>query len=184
MNPIQELKDEHRAIEGALHILESIAEVIETSAGQNDALRMIDFLKVFADTCHHGKEERVLFPALENIGVSRTGGPIGVMLHEHDIGRGHIRSMAEALQSLEAGDRAAGQRFRTHALDYAALLRQHIAKEDQVLFEIADRRLAPATKEEIQAQFDRIERDVVGQGRHEAFHRLLDHLQEKYGGAH
>jgi hemerythrin-like domain-containing protein len=184
MNPIQELKDEHRAIEGALHILESIAEAIETPSGRDDAQRMLDFLRVFADTCHHGKEERVLFPSLENIGVSRTGGPIGMMLHEHDIGRGHIRSMAEALKSFEEGDRAAGQHFRAHAHDYAALLRRHITKEDQVLFEIADQRLAPVTKGEIQAQFDRIERDVVGQGRHEAFHRLLDNLQEKYGGAH
>jgi hemerythrin-like domain-containing protein len=179
-NPIQELKTEHRAIERALTLLESIAEEIEKGTAQEDARRMLDFLKTFADTCHHGKEERVLFPGLEKAGVSKEGGPIGVMLREHDQGRGHIRSMAGALSGLAAGNPNARELFRQHAGAYAALLRQHIAKEDQVLFEIAERQLSQASKEDIQTEFDRIERDIVGEGRHEDFHRMLDRLDQKY----
>jgi hemerythrin-like domain-containing protein len=180
MNPIQELKNEHRAIERALTLLECIAEEIETPSARDDAHNMIDFLKTFADTCHHGKEERVLFPSLQKAGVSKEGGPIGVMLREHDMGRGHIRGMAQALSDLAAGGPDARDRFRQHAGAYAALLRQHIAKEDQVLFEIADRLLSQPSRDDIQTEFDRIERDIVGEGRHEAFHRMLDQLNEKY----
>jgi hemerythrin-like domain-containing protein len=180
MNPIEELKNEHRAIEGALLILDKIAEAIETPEGKTDAERLIDFLSVFVDLCHHGKEERVLFRSLESIGVSRAGGPIEVLLREHETGRDHVRGMAEELRGLAAGEGEAGDRFRIHAGDYAALLHQHIDKEDNVLFEIADRKLPPATKNDIQSEFDRIERDVVGEGRHEEFHRMLDSLEEKY----
>ena len=52
---------------------------------------------MFADKCHHGKEEDVLFPELEKAGIARQGGPIGVMLHEHVSGREFIRRMSEAL---------------------------------------------------------------------------------------
>jgi len=43
----------------------------------------IGFLKEFADKCHHGKEEGLLFPALIQAGLPEKGGPIGVMLADH-----------------------------------------------------------------------------------------------------
>ncbi len=180
MNPIQELKQEHRAIERALTILENIAEKIQKPSAKRDAGDIIDFLKTFADTCHHGKEERVLFPSLQNIGVSKEGGPIGVMLREHDMGRAHIQGMVRALIALGADEAQGIEDFRGHAGAYAALLRQHIVKEDQVLFEIADKQLSASAKSDIQSEFDRIERDIVGEGRHEAFHQMLDDLDERY----
>jgi hemerythrin-like domain-containing protein len=181
MNPIQDLKNEHHAIEGALTILEQIAAGLGLNGTKKDARAMIDFLRTFADTCHHGKEERVLFPALEKIGVSSKGGPIGVMLAEHDLGRGHIRGMGQALDNLDKNIPEAVEQFEHHAKAYAKLLRQHIAKEDQVLFDIADRQLSQTAKDRIQQDFDRIETDIIGQGKHEAFHRMLDTLTLKYG---
>ena len=55
--------------------------------------RAVDFIRNFADRTHHGKEEDNLFPALEQHGMPRQGGPVGVMLDEHDQGRGLVSTL-------------------------------------------------------------------------------------------
>lgn len=184
MNPIDELKSEHRGIETALAILEVMAERL--LAGENsslvlDAEELLDFFRTFVDTCHHGKEERGLFPALEQIGISRQGGPIGAMLGEHEQGRAHIREMARALKDHEAGKPRAAERFSGHADEYIELLHRHIEKEDQVLFLMAAERLPASRNSQLEEQFEQIERDVVGEGKHEQYHTMLDAFRQKYG---
>lgn len=180
MNPIDELKHEHRAIEGALLILETMARRVQERDVAQDARQLVNFFRTFADTCHHGKEEQVLFPSLEKAGVARDGGPIGVMMSEHDQGRRHIRGMISALDAMETGGQPVVMQFREHAEGYARLLRQHIDKEDNVLFEMAEKLLSEDRKSRMSEDFDRIERDVVGPGKHDELHRLLDTLEEKY----
>jgi hemerythrin-like domain-containing protein len=125
---VDTLKSEHRIIEKVLDALE-LAARREMPAGFYG--RAIDFLAAFADRCHHGKEEDRLFPCLERCGIPREGGPIGVMCAEHAMGRAHIRRMREHL------DRGRVDELRRESLEYVALLRQHIRKEDLVLFEMA-----------------------------------------------
>ncbi len=183
MNPMDELKDEHRGVEEALRILENICARIEERLGASDPdhiAQLLEFFSVFVDTCHHGKEEELLFPALEAAGVSRRGGPIGVMLAEHEMGRGHIRGMRSALTGLRQQDAGAGADFLLHARGYIELLRRHIEKEDGVLFRIAAERLTVETKQDLAAGFERIEEEKVGHGKHEAFHRMLAELGRIY----
>jgi hemerythrin-like domain-containing protein len=127
-DPIQVLMDEHRVIERVLGALE-IASRAELPVDFYE--RAIDFIATFADAQHHGKEEERLFPALERKGMPREGGPIGVMCDEHVVGRGHVARMREM---AAAGDLDG---LRAESLEYAALLRQHIRKEDEVLFVMA-----------------------------------------------
>ena len=89
------LNDEHRVIERVLAVLEKAAGSLEADQGvQADFfLSAAEFIKGFADGCHHRKEEGVLFPAMEAAGVPRQGGPIGVMLAEHEEGRRLTREM-------------------------------------------------------------------------------------------
>ena len=89
------LKQEHRVIENVLDALERLAKAAETSA-LAEWEKAIDFARNFADKCHHLKEENLLFPALEERGIPREGGPIGMMLAEHEEGRGYVRAMAAA----------------------------------------------------------------------------------------
>jgi len=79
------LKEEHALIERALAVLERVLIKIEQGHLLDLALmaRLTEFFEEFADHAHHRKEEEVLFPALEEHGVPRDGGPIGVMLMEH-----------------------------------------------------------------------------------------------------
>ena len=89
---------------------------------------LLGFLKTFADRCHHGKEEKVLFPKLMQAGIPMNGGPLGVMLYEHDQGRQLLREMEVALADRQPAD------FELYANRYAQLLEDHLAKEDNILF--------------------------------------------------
>jgi hemerythrin-like domain-containing protein len=69
----------------------------------------VDFVRNFADRCHHAKEEENLFPRMEARGVPRDGGPIGVMLFEHEEGRAYVRAIAGAIDDYEADGIAAAR---------------------------------------------------------------------------
>jgi hemerythrin-like domain-containing protein len=172
------LKSEHRGIERMLKVLEKEAARLE--AGEPVQLRTfedgVEFLRNFADRCHHTKEETRLFPALKAAGVAVEGGPIGMMLAEHEQGRKHIRGMAEALEAYKNGDRSAGAALASSARAYVSLLRQHIWKEDNVLFPMADRILPESEQASLIASFDKIEEEEMGPGVHERYHQMLDEL--------
>jgi hemerythrin-like domain-containing protein len=180
MNPIEDLKAEHRGIETALRILKRIVTAIQKPGALEDAEAMLEFFKGFTDTCHHAKEEEFLFPALEEIGVSRNGGPIGPLLAEHEQGRGYVRDMQTAVERLKAGKEDAAVGLRDAAAGYIDLLCRHIRKEDDVLFELAAARLSKVRLARLADAFDRLEQERIGPGRHEAYHEMLAELARKY----
>ena len=96
---IDDLMHEHEAILFALKILEAIGQRLDAGrpTDSEDIAAFIGFLKEFADKCHHGKEEGILFPALVAAGIPEQGGPIGVLLAEHVQGRDWIRQMEASL---------------------------------------------------------------------------------------
>jgi len=173
---------EHNAVLLAIEILNKIGIKLVAEAAQvsGDLEQLIDFFRGFVDRCHHGKEEDVLFPELEKRGVPREGGPIGVMLAEHDMGRRHIREISEALARLRGGDAKAAGDIRKNAGEYRDLLRGHIDKENNVLYPIADRLLNKDDDASMFERFEEIERDRVGAGKHEAYHDMLHRLKEAY----
>lgn len=147
-DPIDELMAEHRVIEQVLSALEAAADRELALSFYEGA---VDFIANFADGCHHDKEEGLLFPCLEKHGMPRGGGPIAVMLHEHDVGRACVARIRAA---ISAGDRVAA---RSAAGDYADLLRQHIAKEDGVLYAMARQILPAAEIESLAARFEDVQ---------------------------
>jgi hemerythrin-like domain-containing protein len=176
------LIDEHRVIEQVLSCLERIAADAETGCLDYDAaLETLDFLSNFADRCHHGKEERYLFPLMEAKGFLRRGGPTGVMLHEHHEGRRHVRVMYAALEQADAGSGPAVRDFVRHAQEYVVLLRQHIAKENQCLFPMANRALDGEDQRRLLDAFVRVEDDGLEPGAHEHFLETAHRLAKRYG---
>ena len=133
------LRDEHRVILKALDVLEAAADrlAVDMPVPASAWAALLDWCVAFADARHHAKEERLLFPALEAVGLPRAGGPIGVMLEEHEIGRGLVRDMREGPADVRAA----------RARRYVDLLRAHIDKENDVLFELADALLDGARAE-------------------------------------
>src|SRR5512136_1034779 len=96
---VADLMDEHEAIQSALRILRRMVSALEKTPelDEREFQDFIGFLKEFADKCHHGKEEGLLFPAMVKAGIKEQGGPIGVLLAEHVRGRELIRDMEAAL---------------------------------------------------------------------------------------
>jgi hemerythrin-like domain-containing protein len=185
MGPIDELKMEHQAVKMTLRVLESLCRKMEQPGEAVDVHhidQLLEFFSVFVDQCHHGKEEELLFPALVAVGVGREGGPIGVLLEEHKQGREHNRKMKAGLAEYRSGEASGGPGFAKEARGYVGLLDQHIRKEDTVLFPLAEERLSEAQKAELSNGFERIEVEKIGVGRHEEFHRMLDHLERVYLG--
>jgi hemerythrin-like domain-containing protein len=178
MRPIENLMSEHRVIETVLDCLERMADRAERD-GQLDrasADQALEFLRLFADRCHHGKEEDVLFARMVERGMPKDGGPIAVMLHEHGQGRALISAMAAA---AAAGGAAA---FVGPARDYAALLRAHIQKEDHILYPMAEQVLDDADQADLERRFDKVEATLPA-GTHERMLAAARELAGRFGVA-
>ncbi|HEX2922793.1 MAG TPA: hemerythrin domain-containing protein, partial [Chloroflexota bacterium] len=175
------LRNEHRAVERVLRVLERAADRLDAQEPVSMEVfeDSLDFLRNFADKCHHAKEEAVLFPAMARAGVPVDKGPIGVMLAEHEEGRAYIRAMVDAVEDCKRGNAAAREALARNARAYASLLEQHIRKEDDVLFPMGDRVLPDADQEALVAEFDRIEAEQIGPGVHERYHQMIDELDQE-----
>jgi len=102
------------------------------------------------------------------------------MLAEHRAGRALIKDMDEAMNGMARGTERAGLNFARQARAYVDLLSGHIDKEDNVLYPLADDRLGRKVQDSLSQSFEKVEKEVVGPGRHREFHLLLERLEEKY----
>jgi hemerythrin-like domain-containing protein len=176
--PTQILVEEHTLILQALDALERKIAQVESGAPADPAYfqKAVEFLRTFADKCHHGKEEHLLFKTMVERGFPREAGPIAVMLHEHDVGRAFVRGIAEAAAS-PALDGAAIRRIIENGRGFVQLLRAHIDKENSILFPMADNLLSPEDHAYLEKEFERFEAEETGVGFHQAMQKLLDELK-------
>lgn len=175
------LIEEHTVIERVLNTLETATQSLKAggSVRSDFFIGVTDFVKGFADGCHHKKEEDVLFNAMVAHGVPVEGGPIGAMLAEHEQGRIYTRAMREAAQRLANGDETARGDIIHNAQGYIGLLRQHIAKENGVLFPMADQIIPQAKHAEVLAGFEHVEHEETGPGVHEKYLALAEELERQ-----
>jgi len=181
MKATELLMSEHRVIERVIVTLETAAARLQSGQEVRPGFFMdaADFIKGFADGCHHRKEEGVLFKAMQANGMPAGQGPIAVMLSEHEQGRRFTQQMRAAAQRLQAGDASARQSLVQSALGYAALLRQHIQKEDQVLFPMAGRIIPVEKQEQVVEDFEKVEHEETGEGVHEKYLALAEALEKE-----
>lgn len=167
MQAVDYLVREHELIERGLDLLSNA--VIKLDSGETVPVEFIhwvpDFFMNFADACHHAKEEDIFFPALKEKGIPEEGGPIGVLLHEHVLGRDCNRRMREAGEA----DPYDANLFSEAAKEYVPLLRQHIFKENNVLFKMAENVLDDSEDEKLIKQYAEVEKQ-----------RELTELYKKY----
>ena len=181
MNPTEILMEEHRVIERVLNALEKAANRL--SRGEDVYLRFFTgttvFIKCFTDGCHHKKEEAVLFPALIENGLSKESGPVALMLAEHEEGRRLAQMLRQSVERLQAGEVRKRDAIVENATAYIKLLRLHIAKEDKVLFPMADKVIPTTQQEQILEAFKQFERDDKGEGMHEKYYGLAARLEKE-----
>ena len=96
--PTEMLEAEHHVIQKVVGAMAVLAQTLETGqeVGAKTFEGIVEFMRTFADKCHHGKEEIHLFPTLERKGVPARGCPVGALLQEHQLGRAFVTVLAEA----------------------------------------------------------------------------------------
>jgi hemerythrin-like domain-containing protein len=175
MNAIKTLMQEHTVI---LKVLDALDRYVGRPEGQWSRVELgkfVTFIREFADACHHGKEEDILFRQMVEAGFPGDSGPIAVMLRDHEEGRRLVGIIARASES-GAPDPAEAETVREAAHAYTRLLRGHIHKEDNILYPMAAQHLPESVMKAIEERFDRFEAEETGSGRHEMLHALAEEL--------
>jgi len=182
MSATADLRSEHIGVGRMLGILDAMAVQFDSGGHVvvDDIWQSIEFMRVFVDQCHHYKEEVLLFPAMREAELTSAEETIRILLDDHVHGREAVGNIAEATQRLADGDESASTALAQLMRTYAKLLHAHIRREENDCFSIADRELSADAQDELVKGYERVEREVIGEGRHEAFHALLDRLARSY----
>jgi hemerythrin-like domain-containing protein len=177
------LMSEHRLIERALDALERWVTTLGSGSESDDKAelaRFVSFIRDFGDAYHHSKEEDMLFVAMVEQGFPREAGPIAMMLHEHELGRSLVSVLDGLAQQSTTWSKEDGDTLASTAREFSALLRQHIQKEDQILYPMADARLPEPVKEELFRRFQDFEKQQTSTGEHQRLRALGDALIEAH----
>ncbi len=174
----QNLENDHVQILRLIEVMERITE----SANPNiEHLELIvKIIREFADGLHHAKEEQLLFPLMVQKGFSNETGPVAVMLHDHAEGRMYVKGMDENILRFKLGDQAALKTIYSNMLGYTDLLKNHIGKENNVLFRMADKAFTPAEQESLMLDFTKIENSQQSGLSKEDYSAMIDHLAGIY----
>lgn len=182
MRIIEMLMNEHREIERVLAALEVYADRVLTGElpPLEDLAEFGMLLREFADRCHHGKEEDILFAEMEAHGFTKDTGPLAVMLHEHEHGRRLVRALIEASQQ-NGWTPELRKSVVKDAREFVSLLRAHIQKEDHILYPMSENAIPQSRMDELAVQSDEFEKNVMKPGTHEKLHAQIHKIADKYG---
>jgi len=158
-NPIHSLSHDHKYILKVVHALSVFDEKLERDeridVGQIQ--KVVQFMRNFADKCHHAKEEAVLFPAMEKKGVPKTGCPLAALRAEHIKGRALVTALENAANNYAVNHTGAVEAIRDAISGIRQLYPNHIWKEDEMVFPLAERLFTDDELEYISAEFEKAE---------------------------
>lgn len=171
---------EHELIERSMAILKQCLDAIELSVDVNTFQlgRAIDFLLQFGDKIHNTKEEKILFPLMESHGVPVQGGPLGVMLQEHEAERQLLTRMQGILPVFSELTFAERLEFKEEGMEYLKVRADHIWKENDVLYPMGRKVLTDADNTSLMAEFTRINRETYGENAFAQFQAMVDELEK------
>ena len=171
MQVTDELMKEHQMILKYLELMERYIEFTKASRRENILLEktqdFISFIQVFTDTYHHAKEEDVLFKYMQAPGVLSHCNPLPVMLSEHEQGRMYVLNMINAVANMNVDS------LYESIYGYCQLLKQHVFKEDNVLYSMAENGLSDEDKIAIESEYQQIEGKLDKQA-------VWNYYEEKY----
>lgn len=179
------LMEEHRIIERVLGSLETFALALDSPTPiDREVVRGYgDFFRLFADRCHHGKEEDRLFAKMAEGGFPTDIGPIAVMLSEHVEGRACVAAFVRAGEGVGPLSEPERNEVAEAARRYVPLLRTHILKEDNVLYPMALQALPLPELDALAESYRTFERETMGEGELPRLHALAERLCASYSPA-
>ena len=156
--PLQQLMDEHVSLRADMDHFYEITEDIEFESGPAVVLlfaKLYERVSAFTDKlkAHSKREEEGLFPMM-NLHLGENDRTIEVMEFEHEKAEQHLQDfLTEADKKGLSIDETAAQWIAVYAVQAHATLTQHFAKEEKVLFPLAENILSTEEKEELERLF-------------------------------
>lgn len=151
----ENLENDHVYILRLIDIMQAL--VVTEAPDVTDLESVVFLISNYADGIHHEKEEQLLFPRMSEKGFSMNQGPVAVMLQEHERGRNFVKGMRSGIARYKEGDADGLQLVRENMAGYVSLLTNHIAKENNILFRMADQAFSERDQSELLEEFSRIE---------------------------
>jgi hemerythrin-like domain-containing protein len=184
MKPTEVMKEEHDGIKVMLSILEEICKKLDGNHHVDPAhlSDIVEFFKNFADKCHHGKEEDLLFTELQNYDLGEAKELVDELLKEHEQGREYVRNMSGGVDVYRGagGEKPTG--FIEQGRKYVEFLREHIRKEDDILWPVVDAKLGEEAQAKLVDEFEKFEVEKIGAGKHDEYHELIHTFEKIYLG--
>lgn len=182
--PTEVLEDEHHFIQKVVGAMAVLIETLETGKEieQKTLQDIVEFMRTFADKCHHGKEEAHLFPALEKKGVPMRGCPLGALIAEHQKGRALVSELAKATEAYTKpytkGSPLAQESLVKSLRALTDLYPNHIWKEEYLAFPMADKILSAEEQRDLYEKFEIVEKEI-GLDVHQRFEQFAEELERK-----
>lgn len=159
------LEEDHVHILKLIEVMEHVTRIDDPDIQHIEEI--VEIIKNFADGIHHIKEENVFFPMLSKKGFPPEQGPVAVMLSEHVQGRKYVKGMEENINLYKAGNKPALGEVYLNMNSYAGLLKNHIAKENNVLFRMADNVLSESENNALLGKFADEEKKISSTGKND-----------------
>lgn len=143
--------------ENILRIIDLIGKEINkiNNGGEIDwnfFTKAIFFIRNYADKFHHAKEEKILFKEF-NKAEGLHCNPTDQMLYEHDLGRGFVKDMELGVREKDKEKVIGG------ADGYCQLLRDHISKEDNILYPMAESEMNKESQKIVDSESEKVEKE-------------------------
>lgn len=166
MLPVGPLMLEHRLIERMIGLMNlELAKIDERNEANLDFLdTAIDFLKTYADKCHHGKEEDILFKVLAQKPLSAGHKKMmDELLEEHITSRKTVAALIESKNKYAGGDKAALKEGAGFIRALVQLYLRHIEKEDKQFFLPVMEYLSQQERDEMLNSFRNFDQNFIHQ---------------------
>jgi hemerythrin-like domain-containing protein len=176
------LEAEHHVIAKIVGITPVLADTLEEGGviKQQILQSIVEFMRVYADKCHHGKEEDLLFPALADKGVPMQGCPIGALVADHVTGRSLAKRLSESTEAYGKNDPEAYEGLISSLRGIAAFYPGHIWKEDYLLFPMTKKVLNAEELSALYREFEAVDLRI-GRSRLDRLTRFADELEKQFG---
>ena len=176
--PAGPLMIEHRLIERMVTVLDRQRATIEGgSPPDNDLLdQAADFMRTYADRCHHGKEEELLFAKLRTKPMSpEMVAAMDRLIADHARSRELVGRMGDLNARSRGGDKAAGTELVAVLGEIAKLYPDHISREDKQFFPAAMRYLSKEESDALLLQFNDFDRKLI----HEKYRAVVEGAEKR-----
>lgn len=171
------LMNDHSIIEKALVILER--QLQKKKKNWSTIQTLIDILWDYGEMCHNMKEEKIYFPLLLQRGMPEQG-PVAVMLQEHQSERTYLEKFKSFLSKTDKTLDEIND-FISEFQDYANLTKDHIWKENDILYPMGRRFIQPEDVPYLVNEFKRLERESLGEGAYTRYKTLVDAMEKESG---